>query len=191
MLLLTGKIHGCVSVAHIVTPAHTDGNFVAQGGLRVRKELSDSAPPSLKDAPCLIARRAETRGFQPFNVFSSTTSLPLCFGRSLKDNSCLLNQGVRGKPGSGCTMHVCAGQWTSAPQQRDLVLGQSCPVSAAGVGRDRLSNAPRGRGGASQIFQQFFLKREGEMKKTPMYKMQWSVDTLCSLYLFLYFCGSA
>lgn len=38
LLLFTGEIHGSVSVADVVTPAHGDGNFIAWGGLGVRKE---------------------------------------------------------------------------------------------------------------------------------------------------------
>lgn len=29
LLLFTGEIHGCVSVADVVTPAHRDRNFIA------------------------------------------------------------------------------------------------------------------------------------------------------------------
>lgn len=47
----------------------------------------------------------------------------------------------------------------------------------------------QGAGGTSPIFQYF--GREGETERNPMCKMPWSVHTLCSLDLFLYFCGSA
>lgn len=134
---------------------------------------------------CLIARRAETRGFQPFSIFSSTTSLPLCFGRSLKDNSCLLKQSVRGKPGFGCTRHMCASQQASAPQQRGLALGQSCLVSAAGVGRvrDPLSNVPWE---CHKFFNNFFKKR-GRDQKTPCVKCHGLWTPYAA---FIYFCIS-
>lgn len=44
---LQGKPVAVFLQAHGITPAHSDGNCIARGGLRVRKELSDAAPSSL------------------------------------------------------------------------------------------------------------------------------------------------
>lgn len=188
VLFLAGKMHRCVSVGSRCHTSSHGWEFRGTGvpGWGRSPELFGSAlslctvlhpgsgpwPHSVRDA-----RRAETRGFQPFGVFSGTTSLPHCFS-SLNDTCCLWGHSERRQPASGCTPgSICSPQ-----------MGRSRLVPAAGVGSDRdPSWCARGMAEHHKFFNNF-LEREGETKKKPPCIKCHSLWTYC--VAFIYFCIS-